>query len=70
MTAEEIRERLEEIEIEKGELEIELSKIPDGCICDIDDWRDSRPLPVCDQFVEDDHTGYCVTCQHPEECHR
>ena len=67
-----------ELEIQEAkevllELEYKLVKIKElratGCQCDPDDWRDSTPNQICEQFVEGDYSGSCDNCEHPEECH-
>ena len=51
--------------------EFEPVHIPDGCKCDPLDWRDGKILPVCEKFVYDpNYIGLCLTCEHPEECHK
>lgn len=45
-------------------------ELPIGCICDPYDWASVLNIPVvCDNYIEDEETKTCKTCEHLEECH-
>jgi predicted transcriptional regulator len=69
MTKEEIEDRLDELSQECVELEGQLHHFPEGCQCDIDDWRDGRINLICNNYEEDEDTDLCKHCEHLEECH-
>ena len=39
---------------------------PNGCVCDVKEWR--FPPEVCDSYVDD--RGHCFRCAHDKECHK
>jgi len=39
-----------------------------GCQCSTL-WYGNPIEPICSEYVEDYHTGYCSKCEHNEECH-
>ncbi len=44
------------------------SDMPDGCVCDPEDW-DYDPPEVCRCFVGDDIGAHCEACLHDYKCH-
>jgi hypothetical protein len=39
------------------------------CTCNPDDWKDSKPKPVCSTYELDPKFGNCKNCEHDEACH-
>ena len=47
--------------------------VPQGCICNIDDWYDPDDIPnICNIFIpyNESESGICKHCQHCKECHK
>lgn len=73
MKTEDLRELILEKEADLGELKRELEHqertMPAACQCDPDDWRDGKVNGICTEYEENDETGLCKNCEHPDECH-
>jgi hypothetical protein len=62
--------KIEKVEMKEDDIKI---KMPDGCVCDIDDWSiysqaDADDCPICDEFRGVDEDG-CNDCSHTKKCH-